>query len=228
MIMNKKNRLPLSWILRLTSLIFIPFFALCLCSCYSDKKEDPVHIYQPKGTPKLAVIGVGNQVKKKAWQDLRIGFGLHGMLTEGLYNTGLFQMQEEKREILNQLGQSTERLWNNEVIYSAEELNKIANTLNVDVVAYATVISYKTPVSGMKLGVVSRTRTVAHINIKICLFDVLSQQLICSTGKGSADAVSDGLFVEFKDDGRLSTKSLIGKASKQAIDNALNKLISNS
>jgi len=211
------------------SLMILVFIAtLGMGACYSRTKDALIERYHPEGNPKLLVIGVRNEIKGKDWQDLRIGFGLQSMLTESLYDTGHFLLQEEKPEIRSRLGLTTEKLWTRETNYSIEELKEISGALNADVVAFAAVTSFHTPTSDMKIGFFSSTRAMAEIEVKICLFDNSRQKSFCSVGKGSEENVSKGLLVEFQDDGRLSTKSLIGKASKQAMKNALNQLISGS
>ena len=215
------------WTIRLLA-IYIVICSLNVSACYNRKRDTLIERYHPEGHPKLLVIGVRNQIKGKEWQDLRIGFGLKSMLTESLYDTGYFLLQEEKPEIRSRLGLTTENLWNRETNYSLEELSEITGALNADVVAFATVTSFHTPTSDVKIGFFSSTKAMAEIEVKICLFDNNMKKCFCSVGKGREEYVTKGLLVEFQDDGRLSTKSLIGKASKQAMNNALNQLISGS
>lgn len=206
--------------------LLIAFSALFLVvSCLTRSGNLSTESFHPTGIRTLAVIGIGKGLKEKTWNDLRIGFGLKGMLTEGLYDTGHFQMKEEKQEIRERLGLTEENLWDRPVSYSLEELNRIARTLNADVLAYATVVSFKAPSSGIKIGIFSRQKNQAQLDVRVCIFETASGKRYCTKGTGIAESVSDSLLVQFHDDGRLSTKSLIGNASQKAIRDAIEKLI---
>jgi len=185
-------------------------------------------LFHPAGVPKTAVIGVGNEVTDKAWKDLRIGFGLKGMLTEAIYDTGFFHLVEEKPAIRERLGIQEKDIWEGRIDFSEGRLNEIAEALHADVIAYATIKSFKTPTSNTSVGVFSRTKFEARAEVTICIYDKDQGQSYCASGKGRTHHVADGLLVAFLDDGRLSTKSLIGKASKMAIDHALKKLLPDS
>ena len=202
------------------------FFCLALMtSCSATAKLPYEQNYSPANHSRLAVIGVSKEVKDKDFEDLRVGFGLKNMLTEELYDTGKFTLVEEKKGIRGKLGLSEKQMWEQGVSFSSERLQEIARALDVDNVAYAVVRSYKVPRSGMSAGFYSRKKAMARLEIKVCIYEKATGKLFCRAGKGSADDVADGLFVEYKDNGRLSTKSLIGKASKEAIQDALEKLI---
>ena len=196
-----------------------------MLSCFTRTNGPAFEPYHPAGIPALAVIGIGKDLTDEIWKDLRIGFGLRGMLTDGLYDTGLFRMVEEKQEIRERLGITENILWERPLTYSPEELGRISRSLRADVLAYATVASFKAPSSGMKIGLFSRKINHARVDVRVCLFETSTGKIYCSKGTGNAESVADSLLLQFQEDGQLSTMSLIGKASKKAICNALETLI---
>ncbi len=196
-----------------------------LTACASRPGHTPLESYHPAEGARLAVIGVGNRVEDREFSDLRVGFGIRSMLSEALYDTGKFQMLEEKRAIRDRLDLSQETIWKEGVRTTPEDLQRFAEALDADAVACATVTSYRVPTSGVSAGFFSRSKAMARLEIQVCIYQRATGHLFCRTGKGSADFVVDGLFVSYRDDGRLSTKSLIGKASKEAIENAIGNLM---
>jgi len=202
---------------------FAMFFLAC--SACSQSTGRVVSTYTPTTSARLAVVGVSNSLEDDDWRDLRVGFGLQGMLTEALYETGFFQLIEEKQEIRARLGVTVEDFWSRARDLSSEELGRIADMLDADVLAYGTVVEYATPESGLRLAVFSRQTNAVRIKVKVCLYEKASRELRCANGEGNAEFVGESVLFEFRDDGRLSTKSLIGEASKKGIDDALAKLL---
>ena len=209
----------------LRSKIAFCMVALLLLVCVTHGQTVLPDTYEPTGTTTLAVIGVSNRVKDDRWKDLRVGFGLKGMLIESLSDSGRFRLMEEKPEIRERLGLTVENVWPKGVVYSQERLAEIAESLEADLLVYATVKSFNNPSSNTSIGFVSRKTTTAKLRVEVCLYERHTQELICKTGKGGAKFVADGILVQYQDDGQLSTQSLIGKASKQAIDDAVARLI---
>ena len=150
------------------------------------------------------------------------------MLTRLLSNTGLFRMVEEKPEIRDKLGLSTPGTWNLEGNDSQEELKAIADGLGVDLLAYASVISYGLHQDRFQGGPFARMREVARVEIEVCLYEEEGRKLTCRRGEGSAVKSANSLLVVYEDDGRLSAKCLIGEASKKAVHAALDQLLSGS
>lgn len=204
---------------------FILLLVVAIPSCSTSGRNVIQETYKPEGTPRLAVIGVDTQVKCEEWRDFRIGLGIRPMLTDALFATGLFRLVEEKPEIRKKLGLEEETCWLAGLPSSPEELSRIASSYGADVVAYATVKSYKDPSSSWNLGPWSQRTDLAQLEVKACLYDSRTKQFVCSTGQGSAKFVAGGAFVEYRDDGRLSTKSLVGEASEKAVDDAVGRLL---
>jgi hypothetical protein len=137
-------------------------------------------------------------------------------------------MVEEKPEIRKRLGLSTPETWNRQGNYSPDELKEIADGLGADMLAYASVISYGLHQDRFQGGPFAKMKEVARVEIEVCLYEEEGQKLICRSGEGSAVKSEKSVLVVYEDDGRLSAKSLIGEASKKAVDAALDQLLTRS
>jgi hypothetical protein len=181
----------------------------------------------------LAVVGITqeeNQLRgteKKTLADRRIGFGLTQMLAELLFDTGKFRLLEEKdlrqRQLLDNLvatywGETGAR-------YAAPRLRGLATQLGVALLAYGGVSHSKMSGNSIMIGPFSRHVHTLQIRVNVCLFAAASETVLCEAGAGEAQQEAAGVLYEFRGERLEVENNAAGRATKQAIMQAVHALV---
>ncbi len=181
----------------------------------------------------VTVIGIyqgKHQLRKKArkrLQDRRIGFGLTTLLAEVLFDTGNFRLQEEKdiqqRELLEDF---VSRYWIEPgQKYTEQDLHHVAAQLSAKLLAYGRVTHARASGRRISLGPLSRNKQKLRIQVQVCLYDAATRTRFCRDGKGEAQQEASGVIYTFHGDHIAFTKNATGKATKQAMVFAVQKLM---
>jgi hypothetical protein len=181
----------------------------------------------------LAVIGLRQESKgrspadRETLQDRRISFGLNTMLAQELYDTGKFHLVEDRdvhaRQIIANL---VSAYWLvPRPVYSELDLRQVAAELDVELLAYGG-IAYSV-VSTQRLGIGPLTRVVQKLDVTVnlCVFHTSAQMGLCQDGQGIAKQEGVGVVYEFRNDRLDFEKNALGKATKQAVAQAVQELM---
>ena len=145
--------------------------------------------------------------------DSNVGFGIHNMLVNQLFDTGRFRLVEDKKEVVEDL---VERQWQSSTGAvgedSAVEYGKL---LGARYVLYGEIYDFSTRRARKKLW---ETR----ISLQVRLVDVETSEYVPASGKGTV--THKGKIFPRKD---LVTfaRSTIGQASEQAMQHAVTQLL---
>jgi hypothetical protein len=217
----------------------IPLLVLCasLVSCHGTATRGspppPAPALSLSTGGRLAVIGVKqgegrvNDANGGGAQSRRIGFGLNSLMAESLFDSGKFQLVEEKdvrkRELIEDLVYTywVERRDH----YAEEELHRVAIDLGVELLAYGT-ISY-TGSTGQKImiGPFGSYQQELRVGVSVCLYEASTRAIRCREGQGKAHQEGVGVIYEFRQDRLDLEKSAAGRATKQAVTSAVQALV---
>lgn len=158
-------------------------------------------------------------------RDRRIGFGLNKFLAESLYDTGQFRMVEEKalqqRELIEQL---LSAYWMEpRAEYTQPELRQLGKQLSAALLAYAN-IAYRPSRERMDAGPISRAVQKLRVQVTICLYDVVSDAILCREGEGEARQERAGIIYEPREDRLDFEKNAAGIATRLAVVRAVQQL----
>lgn len=173
----------------------------------------------------LIVIGVTNEIADSLWRDARIGMGVRSLITQYLFETGQFNILEEKEEIKDKIASLSAGIWTlAEGNYDFSEGMKEARLLGANHVAYGKVVGFGVSRSNASFGVVHRNTVNVIVKIEVTIENLTSGNSITETGKGNAKTTANSLFFQFNQERAEFDKSGVGKATKDSIEEAVGKL----
>jgi len=176
----------------------------------------------------LLVIGVTNEIKDERWQDRRIGFGVASLIAESFFDSGKFTLIEEKEEIRDQLKNVREKLWMlSEEALQLQEALATAGQAGAEMMAYGRVVSFKTPTQRISVGPFHSREKITEIKVEVILRDLKSDNTFTEEGKGKAKTTSKSVIFEYREnrDEVNFDKTTVGEATKQAVVEAVNKIV---
>ena len=148
------------------------------------------------------------------------------MVAEALYNTGQFQLIEEKeivkRELIEDL---VHTYWvKHRDPYSLLGLRHIAGQLGTRLLAYGQ-ISYSR-FSSRSIGwIFSHTVQKLRVVAEVCLYSTIAQRQLCREGEGEAVQTGTGVVYEFHGDRLEFERNAAGIATAKAIAQAVAQLL---
>ena len=169
----------------------------------------------PNARPRIAVLPLGlskeTSVRYPHLADRSVGFGVHNRIQSTLEDAGRFVVVEVSREILDAL---VDRQWvggNG----AANQANAEAQGkgLDVDYVVYGEVYDFSSRTTGK--------RGETRIELQVKIVNVATHVLASGVGSGTVAEASE--FVESNE--RDFARSTVGKATAQAIAEALTKML---
>lgn len=221
---------------RLTCLGLVGVMGILLASCSGPgvggaASLAPAALVLPQGQT-LAAIGVkaqrreGGDSGQVGWQDRRVAFGLTNLLAEGFYDTGKFRLVEEKelhqRQLIEEL---VELFWDDTRPRPPDpELTGIGKQLAADLLAYGTLGYARASGQRLQLGPVGSYQQRLRITVAVCLYEVSSRITLCREGQGMAQQEGVGVAYEFRADRPDFEKNALGRATKQAVTQAIQAL----
>ena len=192
---------------------FVTFLSGTVSSVYAQSDLNPVPVM---------VLGSENQIRGRHWGDLRIGYGVTSMIAQNLYDTGLFSLVEERREILGRLDEIRDRIWNQgydeDIDFDALQLESSA-WLSVGRLVY-----FGAPRTAMSIGPVHVRRNEVIIVVEVDLIDPEGETTITGEGIGVSERTSRSAIFEFRDDQLLLNQTSVGIALQDAVSEAVNDL----
>jgi curli biogenesis system outer membrane secretion channel CsgG len=151
----------------------------------------------------------------------RVGWGLNNQLVDAFYDAGRFEFVEEKDEIINRM-MKTWALSQSGVVSDSTAI-KEGGLKAPRYLVYAEVFDFSVSTGEMVVGLAARQDKITRIGIQIRLVDVASGQYIPSSGIGEVTVEKNAVI--FSADQKGFDQSTVGKASKLAINTAVNQLL---
>jgi hypothetical protein len=181
----------------------------------------------------LAVIGVqrgdtpSQSDTSAQLQDQRVGFGLNCLLSESLFDTGKFRLVEEKevrqRDLLADL---VKTYWiEARAPYTEEQLQRVAQELGVALLAYGKVAYSGLSGQRLMVGPLSRAAQTLRLQVTACLYGASTRATLCRQGQGEAHQEGVGVIYEFSGDCLDFAQNAVGRATKQAVEQAVRALV---
>ena len=181
----------------------------------------------------LAVIGVqrGDTPPRSgeadSMQDRRVGFGLNSLLAASLFDTGRFRLVEEKdvhqRALLADL---VKTYWIEvRAPYTEQELQRVAQQLDVALLAYGRVAYSGFSGQRWMLGPLSRAEQKMRLQVTACLYNAATRATLCRQGQGEARQEGVGVVYEFSGDRLDFAQNAVGRATQQAVALAVGELV---
>lgn len=223
---KRLQRVVAIWILSVAMVVHV-----AAASQRQDTSAEPQLLLQKGQT--LAVIGLTReasrhpQAEQEILKNQRLGFGLNSLLAQLLFDTGHFRLLEEKdihqRELLEALVRT---YWlEPAATYSEDVLERVAVQLGVNLLADGSV-SHSVVSSGrVSLGPFSRTTQTLRIGVTVCLYEAATHARRCGKGEGKSQQKGVGIVYEFRDDQIAFERSAAGVATKEALAEAVQALM---
>jgi curli biogenesis system outer membrane secretion channel CsgG len=176
----------------------------------------------PKGSPVL-VLGLSKDFEQEGWEDEAIGWGLGTCLAEALYSTGLFKLVEAKPEVAAEIRAAQARAWATGAVLAGEAA-RIAPLQDARYLAYGRVVAAGAPRSSASLGILHARSRSTLIDVEITIEDVRTRRTLTAPGRGSAVRAAGSAVFDLRGKEVALDKSTIGKATQEAIRNAVRAL----
>ncbi|MBF0234193.1 MAG: hypothetical protein HQK65_14320 [Desulfamplus sp.] len=229
--LSHEKRLHYSFILIYYSLILIVF---CIASCASSENNLILsqnnsafskHTLYEITTPEIFIVsGVKNETNDSDWNNRLIAQGIVNLISEELFKTGKFIPLEDTPEILTQIQQLSEYIWDTSDNIKISQANEKARSFGSNIIVYGIIKKIKKSRTRTFAGPFSASEVVISVEIELTLNK--NGQMITSargTGKGITKSKSV-IFRVWKDKINFDETS-VGKAVYQAVQEAVQKLI---
>ncbi|MGR3220271.1 MAG: CsgG/HfaB family protein [Candidatus Anammoxibacter sp.] len=215
--------------------------SLYSCVAYTVVEDDPSEKYTanlttsneppefppysgPRKRVQIVEFGIPKDVIKKYPElaEKRIGWGIGSRLVEGLYDSGRFQLIEEKEVILRRILEQWEL--SQQGIYAKDTIIETGGLNAPEYLIYATVFDFsvgneKETITGFKV----TANVVTRIGIQIRVVDISTGEYIPGSAIGEfVNTTKRSVWGNTRDDFKQST---VGKASQIAVNKALIKAI---
>jgi len=169
------------------------------------------------------VLGVHNKLSDKKWKDERIGPGVQALLTEALFESGRFKFLETKDLIQKKRDEIATGMWNGR--YKKKEFSLLIEKTESEVLAWATLLYFGRPQTELSIGIVHRNTEAAVIRIEITLLQKSTGKKWVATGEGKSTTTASSVLFTYQDDKVNLDETNIGNALKEAITNAVDKIV---
>jgi|WetSurMetagenome_2_1015567.scaffolds.fasta_scaffold85576_2 curli biogenesis system outer membrane secretion channel CsgG len=172
-----------------------------------------------------AVVGFVNNIDNKEWHDGRVGMGVRAMLSQALFNTGLFTLAEEKPEIKARLEELAGAVWareNGDSVMAAASAEM--KTAGAQFIASGKVFHFGRPRTRASVGPAHFASDEVEIKIEVTLTDAGSGRKISAIGSGRAKTTATSGLFTFHDEHLDADQSMVGTATRKAIADAVEEI----
>ena len=174
----------------------------------------------------LIVIGVVNGLSDERWKDYRIGFGVRTLITQALFNTGQFNILEEKQEIKEKIKELSRGIWeSSKKKYKLSRDIETVKSMGVDFVAFGRIFYFGKPQTDISVGIMHRRVIETVIKIEITIENIRSGKKISSKGMGKAKTEASSILFSIREDNVIFDETSIGIATRNAVEDAIEKLM---
>jgi len=182
------------------------------------------------------VLGYLNQTEHAVWQDNHVGFGVKSQLAQALYESGRYQLIEEKID-LEASTKHTLKLEDGDNNHwmltptriTPTDLASVAKQQAVDHLFWVTITGFGKPSRGFSIGIYYSRAVKTIVKLKVCRYSTATASIQCGEGEGSSNRRANAFLYQIRQDKKaqgLFQTSQVGKTSHQAVANALTQLLS--
>ena len=177
----------------------------------------------PGGGDSLVVIGMHNQVKKKAWRDQRLGMGIRGRLTQMYADSGAFALLED-RHLAPSVQEAVNGYWLSEGQGQSGDLAALLEETGADWVAYGD-LTYLGMARSRVTGVISGRSWTYRAQVNLCIRGSVGAAL-CRTGEAKSTTRVVGAVIEYRGNDNVAfDQAGPAEAIDQALAEAFNTLM---
>lgn len=163
--------------------------------------------------------------KGKEWSDMGIGFGISNLISQYVYDSGEFIAIEDKEEIKEAIEKQRAFFWKYKGDLKAEELQEKATQLEADYVFLGEVKKCKKYRKKAFIGIVSKYQTKIRVFFTLHMVNRKNGEKLFSKGEGFAEKGASSVFFEVVDGEIDFNSSMVGMATEQAVEDAVEKII---
>jgi curli biogenesis system outer membrane secretion channel CsgG len=177
----------------------------------------------PPTSPTIFVLGLESEVEKEPWQDLRLGHGIRGRLTQMFAESGAFIVVEEKA-LAADLEQAVGGYWLRERKGAERaDLAVLQQLTGVEWVAHGRLVQVRVTRDRV-IGVFSGRRWKYQVKVELCLRNRVGAGL-CQEGQGVSSTHTWGAVVEYQGEEVAFDQEGPANAVELALVHAFNQLM---
>ena len=174
----------------------------------------------------LVVIGVVNGLSDERWKDYRIGFGVRILIAQVLFNTGKFNTLEDKSEIREKIRELSRGIWESpKKKYKFSKDRETVESMGVNYIAYGRIFYFGKPQTDVSVGIMHKRVVETVIKIEVTIENIHTGKKISSKGMGKAKTKASSVLFSLREDRVLFDETSIGIATKNAVEDAIEKLM---
>jgi len=217
--------------IRLPSLVSIAsVLIIAACGTLSTEKNlgPEVEAFPPYDGPRSRVqivrLGIPDQIVQKYPElgEKRVGWGMYERILDTLYETGRFELIEEKADIRERILKQWELSLSGLVVQ--DEVPKDLGLRAPEYLVYAEIFEFSTSGSEAALGLAARRESATIVGVQLRLVRVSDGSYVPASGQGSASTVSAGVWAPGLEFDQSTVGIATGKAVRQAIASLLKRM----
>lgn len=154
-------------------------------------------------------------------RDLAVGFGVHNILVDTLFETGGFILLEDKPEVIDEM---LKRQWADAAgVVSQATAIEHGNLTGAKYILYGEVYDFGIGATGRSVGMVRERTDTVHVGLQIRLVSVATGEFVPASGIGMSVLSTPHLL--FADESERFRATDIGAATRRAIRRAVVTLV---
>jgi len=172
-----------------------------------------------------SVAGVRNEVSKDEYKDKDICFGINAYIAEELGKAGLFRFLEEDETIVERIKTIQEKVWLLREEFKKADLVRFSDEADCGVLAYGRVVLMKECRERAFAGPANILKKIGKVKIEVSLFIKETGEVLSATGTGKSSKGLWGFLTQGREEALSFDEYMIGQASREAVQEAVKKLI---
>ena len=206
--------------MRFDKIFLFGMLGIIFLAC-SSQPAKPLVTLAPGVTPRLQVVGCGISFRDSSWSNPLLGLALNTELTDQLWQTKRFVLQDENSQVRQEREKVLRLAW---ATGNPPNYQELAPDSSIAYKAWSTLQFCGRPSDELSIGVVhSRTQQLL-IRVETCLQKNGSTP-VCAQGDGSTEIKAQSFVLSISEDHLQSQGMDIAGATRQAIQNSLQKLL---
>lgn len=200
--------------------------ALFLGVCLAAEPSNPAEATdEADSKSSCTVAGVRNEVSKDEYKDKKICFGINAYIAEELGKAGLFRFLEEDKTIVERIKAIQEKVWLLREEFKKADLVRFSDEAECGVLAYGRVVLMKECRERAFAGPANILKKIGTVKIEVSLFIKETGEVLSATGTGKSSKGLWGFLTQGREEALTFDDYMIGQASKEAVQEAVKKLV---
>jgi len=193
-----------------------------LISCAGSLANPPMSeaLRQDAGSV-IEVLGATNDLDYEGWKDQRIGKGLRILLTEELQQTGKFRFTQADSALQARRQEIAAGIWAG--LYKGDKWDGLLAESKADFQAWARVIYFGRPRSGMSVGVMHRQTQSTIVRLELFLHEKATGKQWKWLGEGETETTATSVVFSFDEGQATLDQGAAGIALRRALKDATDK-----